>query len=221
MTWPLLIFDLDGTLIDSAADIASALNKTLLHYEKPTLSHDVVVAHIGEGLRKLLADFFPEHKDRPPEEYQHIEEHFLKIYETEMYKSTRPFPGAIDFLQNYKGPVGIVTNKNESPARKILHHLGMAHIPWIAVFGADTLTERKPHPLPLQTMMKLAEKTTRASLMIGDGKPDMQAAQSAGIGAIAVRFGYTKLEILEEYDPIAVLDDYAELQNLIQRLINH
>lgn len=58
MTWPLLIFDLDGTLIDSAEDIANALNKTLRFYNKPTLPYDVIVAHIGEGLRQLLADFF-------------------------------------------------------------------------------------------------------------------------------------------------------------------
>lgn len=220
MIWPLLIFDLDGTLIDSAEDISSAMNKTLNHYGKPTIPHEVVVEHIGEGLRKLLADFFPEHKDSPPEKYLPIQEHFLRTYEEEMYKTTQPFPGAVDFLNQYPGPKGVVTNKNEDPAKKIIRHLGLDAIPWVGVFGADTLAERKPHPLPLQEMMRLAGRSSTTTFMIGDGLPDMKAAQAAGVGAIAVEFGYSKVEILQKYDPVATLKDYAGLHNLVVELIN-
>ncbi len=220
MIWPLLIFDLDGTLIDSAEDISTALNKTLRFYNKPTLPHDVIVAHIGEGLKKLLADFFPEHKNSPPGTYQHIEDHFLQTYEEEMYNTTKPFPGAVEFLNNYPGPKGIVTNKNEDPAKKIVRHLGLDAVPWVAVFGADTLMERKPHPLPLQEMMKRAGRSATTTFMIGDGLPDVKAAQAAGVGAIAVEFGYTKLEILQKYDPVATLQGYAGLHNLVLELIN-
>lgn len=220
MTWPLLIFDLDGTLIDSAEDIANALNKTLRFYNKPTLPYDVIVAHIGEGLRQLLADFFPEHKDSPPEQYHPILERFLNTYEEEMYKTTKPFPGVIDFLNKYPGPKGIVTNKNEGPAKKIVRHLGLDSVPWVGVFGADTWPEKKPHPLPLQEMMRLAGRSAATSFMIGDGLPDMKAAQAAGVGAIAVEFGYSKLEILQKYEPVATLRDYAGLHNLVLELIN-
>jgi len=219
MTWPLLIFDLDGTLIDSAEDIASALNKTLEAYGKPTLPREVIVAHIGEGLPKLLADFFPEHQNSP-QAYAPIEELFLRVYEEEMYKTTRPYPGALEFLQDYPGPLGVVTNKNEGPARKILRHLGLETLPWIAVFGADTLPERKPHPLPLLEMMRRAGRGPEGTFMIGDGTPDMKAAQSAGVPAIAIEFGYTKSDILRKFAPTAMLKSYAELHNLIQELIN-
>lgn len=220
MTWPLLIFDLDGTLIDSAEDISSALNKTLQSYGKPMLSHEVVVAHIGEGLRKLLADFFPELKGAPPEKYRSVEESFLRTYEEEMYKTTRPFPGVREFLQNYPGRMGIVTNKNEDPAKKIIRHLELNDIPWVGVFGADTWPEKKPHPLPLQEMMKRAGHSATTTFMIGDGTPDMASAQNAGVKAIAVEFGYSKLEILQKYEPAATLRDYAELHNLVLELIN-
>ncbi len=224
MTWPLLIFDLDGTLIDSAKDISSALNKTLAFYGKPTLPHEVIVHHIGEGLQKLLSDFFPEHQDSPLEKYQHIYENFLNTYEEEMYKTTRPFPGAVEFLQEYPGPKGIVTNKNEGPAKKILRHCGLLDgddaIPWIAVFGADTLTERKPHPLPLQEMMRRSGNSASTTFMIGDGTPDMKAAQAAGVGSIAVEFGYSKIEVLQKYNPVATLQSYAGLHKLIHKLIN-
>lgn len=220
MNWPLLIFDLDGTLIDSAEDITSALNKTLRFYGKPTLPHEVVVAHVGEGLRKFLADFFPEYKDNTSEEYQAIQSRFLRTYEEEMYKTTRPFPGVAEFLQNYPGLKGVVTNKNEDPAKKIIRHLGLDVIPWVGIFGADTWPERKPHPLPLQEMMKRAGHFTNNTFMIGDGTPDMVAAQNAGVRAIAIEFGYTKLEILQKYAPVATLKDYAGLHNLILELIN-
>lgn len=220
MTWPLLIFDLDGTLIDSAEDISTALNKTLTFYGKPTLPHDVVVAHIGEGLLKLLADFFPEYKNSPPEDYRPVQEQFLLTYEEEMYKTTKPFPGVVDFLHQYPGPVGVVTNKNEDPAKKIIRHLGLDAVPWVGVFGGDTFTEKKPHPLPLHEMMKRVSYTPEKTFMIGDGTPDMGAAQNAGVGAIAVEFGYSKLEILQKYGPVATLKDYAELQNLVRGLIN-
>lgn len=220
MTWPLLIFDLDGTLIDSAEDITAALNKTLQFYGKPTLPHEVVVAHIGEGLRKLLADFFPELKDDPAEKSHSVEERFLRTYEEEMYKTTRPFPGAVEFLQTYPGLMGVVTNKNEDPAKKILRHLGLDAVPWVGVFGADTWSQRKPHPLPLHEMMKRAGHSATTTFMIGDGTPDMDAAKNAGVKAIAVEFGYSKIEILQKYDPVAILKDYAGLHNLILELIN-
>ncbi|HEY8272518.1 MAG TPA: HAD hydrolase-like protein [Pseudobdellovibrionaceae bacterium] len=223
MTWPLLIFDLDGTLIDSAKDISSALNKTLTFYNKSTLPHEVIVNHIGEGLLKLLSDFFPEHKNSPPHEYQHIYLHFLNTYEEEMHKTTRLYPGAVEFLRQYPGPKGIVTNKNEAPAKKVLHHLNLlAHeeISWVGVFGADTFSECKPHPLPLQEMMKLAKHSKTTTFMIGDGIPDMKAAQAAGVGAIAVEFGYSKIEILQKYNPVATLPSYATLHSLIKELMS-
>jgi len=221
MTWPLLIFDLDGTLIDSATDISTALNKTLRFHQKPSVSHEVVVAHIGEGLRRLLADFFPELKEAPPEKHRAVEEHFLKTYEEEMFNSTRPYPGVTEFLQTYPGAVGVVTNKNETPAKKLLHHLGLGIVPWVGIFGADTWPERKPHPQPLLEMMERAGHTADTTFMIGDGTPDMMAAQRAGVKAIAVEFGYSKIEILQKYSPAATLAGYAGLHNLIRDLINH
>ncbi|MGZ3748244.1 MAG: HAD family hydrolase [Pseudobdellovibrionaceae bacterium] len=220
MTLPLLIFDLDGTLIDSAKDISSALNKTLTFFNKPNLPHEVIVSHIGEGLRKLLRDFFPEYHNQPPHTYQHVYLHFLNTYEKEMYNTTRPYPGAVEFLQQYPGPKGIVTNKNEDPAKKILHHLGLLQtIPWVGVFGADTFAECKPHPLPLQEMMKRAGRSLTSTFMIGDGLPDMQAAQAAGVGAIAIEFGYSQKEILQRYNPVATLRHYAGLQPLLDKLL--
>lgn len=212
---PLLVFDLDGTLIDSAQDIAEALNHTLKKYGKNPLPYDTIVAHIGEGLRKLLSDFFPEAINN--ENHQRdLEFEFLQKYEEEMFNRTCVFPGVTEFLKNYSGPIAIITNKNERPAKQILNHLGLDLFPWIDVFGADTLTEKKPSPLPLQTMMKKAGFTPQNTIMIGDGTPDMISAQRAGTGALAIGFGYTDVKILQGLGAHKVLHHYNDLARILE-----
>lgn len=214
---PLLVFDLDGTLIDSAPDIIVAVNRTLVNHKKPTLSDAEIISHIGEGLKKLLADLFI-HDNLSPSAVMNLEAEFLQIYEEEMLNKTQIYPDVENFLSNYPGPMAIITNKNEIPAKIILKHLGLDRFPWINVFGADTLEERKPSPLPLNTMMKLAGHTPQSTFMIGDGIPDMVSAQRAGVSSIAIEFGYTAPAILERYEPKAFLKNYSELPHILRGL---
>lgn len=215
----LLCFDLDGTLVDSAKDIANAVNRTLIELEKPPLEYDLIVSHIGDGLRALLKGVFPEAPKGFDEES--LVQRFLDIYEEEMLKSTTLFPGVEEFLLRWTqggGQIGIITNKNEAPAKILVQHLGLDRFPWVDVFGADTLRERKPSPLPLQTMMAKAGRSPQETLMIGDGTPDMASAKAAGVDAIAIGFGYTTLEILQKYEPLAVLHHYSHFSELIERI---
>lgn len=214
---PLLVFDLDGTLIDSARDIANALNSTLERYKKPVLAYEIVVAHIGEGLPRLLADFFPEHKNDKVTQEKLLQE-FLASYEAEMFTHTRVFEGVENFFMSYDGPIGIITNKNEAPARQLVEKLGLGRFPWVQIFGADSLAERKPSPLPLQHMMRLAARDSRQTVMIGDGTPDMVSAKRAGVPAIAIDFGYTHRDILKEHGASAHLSHYDELPNVLKTL---
>lgn len=216
---PLLVFDLDGTLIDSAPDIIVAVNRTLVKNNKAPLSDETVIAHIGEGLKKLIADIFME-ENLDPGQLIEIEMEFLKTYEEEMFNKTTIFPGVEQFLTDYSniGPIGIITNKNEGPAKAILKHLGLDRFPWVQVFGADTLEERKPSPLPLQTMMKLAGHSPDKTFMIGDGIPDVLSALRAGVPSIAIGFGYTSTDLLQQYDPRGILSHYDELPTLLAKL---
>lgn len=213
---PLLVFDLDGTLIDSAPDIIVAINRTLNNHGKASLSDEIIISHIGEGLKKLIADLFI-HDQLEPSKIIELESEFLSIYEEEMLNKTTIFPGVENFLSSYQGPMAIITNKNEVPARRIIKHLGLDRFPWVNIFGADTLEERKPSPLPLRTMMKLAGHAPETTFMIGDGIPDMVSAQRAGVRSIAIGFGYTHSHILKTYDPMAVLGHYDELSLLINK----
>ncbi|UYL10226.1 HAD-IA family hydrolase [Bdellovibrio sp. SKB1291214] len=216
---PLLVFDLDGTLIDSAPDIIVAVNRTLKNHNKPMLGDQEIISHIGEGLKKLLADLFI-NDDLSSADVINLEVEFLKIYEEEMLNKTRIYPEVENFLGNYAGPMAIITNKNEVPAKIILKHLGLDRFPWVNVFGADTLAERKPSPLPLHTMMKLAGHNPHNTLMIGDGIPDMVSAQRAGVASLAIEFGYTSPELLQRYEPKAFLRSYLDLPNLVEQLFS-
>ena len=214
---PLLVFDLDGTLIDSAPDIIRAVNRTLTSHGKNPLSDEVIISHIGEGLKKLIADIFAQDK-LDEVEATRLENLFLKIYEEEMLGATRIYPGVEEFLGSYQGPMAIITNKNETPAKKIIKHLGLDRFPWLNIIGADTLPERKPSPLGLHTVMKLSDYTPENTFMIGDGIPDMVSAQRANVRSIAIGFGYTDLNILKKYEPAAVLDHYSKMPELLTRI---
>lgn len=212
---PLLAFDLDGTLIDSAPDIIVAVNRTLEKNGKIPLRDEVIISHIGEGLKKLIADIFISDNLNPARIIE-LEMEFLRIYEEEMLNRTKIFPGVENFLQSYEGPIGIITNKFVGPAKIIIKHLNLDRFPWVEIFGADSLTERKPSPLPLQTMMKLAGRSPQNTLMIGDGLPDVLSALRAGVPSIGVGFGYTAQSLLEQHDPIAILRHYDDLPRLLK-----
>lgn len=214
---PLLVFDLDGTLIDSAPDIITAVNDTLGAHGKPKLDDQQIIAHIGEGLTKLLQDLFKE-DHLSPAQILTLESEFLMRYESVMFNQTRIFPGVEDFLTRYEGPIAIITNKNEKPAREVIEHLKLSRFPWVNIFGADTLPERKPSPLPLQTMMKQAGHAPGNTIMIGDGIPDMLSAQNAEVPAIAINFGYTHPTILKKYEPRGFLKHYNELHGIVEEL---
>ncbi|MBX2988444.1 MAG: HAD hydrolase-like protein [Bdellovibrionaceae bacterium] len=215
----LLCFDLDGTLIDSAGDISSAVNKTLREHGKQELAHEVIVSHIGEGLKMLITGVFPEVTDHARQEL--LIERFLENYENDMTRTTTVFPGVFDFIEKWLsdgGRIGLITNKNEKPTRALMQHYGLERFPWQGIFGADTLAERKPSALPLQTMMARAGFQSHQTLMIGDGTPDMASAQAAGVGAVAIGFGYTRIEILNKYQPLGIIGHYRELPALIASL---
>ncbi len=213
---PLLVFDLDGTLIDSAPDIVVAVNRTLANHGKLTLKDELIISHIGEGLKKLIADIFMA-DNLPPSAIIELEMEFLRIYEEEMLSRTSIFPGVGTFLSAYQGPMAIITNKNIQPTKVILKHLGLEKYPWVEVFGADSLKERKPSPLPLNTVMSLAGHNKENTFMIGDGIPDVLSALRAGVKSIAIGFGYTAHSLLLQHDPVAILRHYDDLPEVLRK----
>lgn len=215
----LLCFDLDGTLIDSAPDYARALNRTLAEAGKTPLPLDQVIHHIGNGLRALVMDLFPELQD--PENLHTMVNRFLALYEEDMFSETRLYPAVVEVLEEAVRSghqIGLITNKNERPARALLEHFDLIRLPWVGIFGADTFAERKPSPLPLREMMKRAQVTPLETWMIGDGIPDAESAQAAGVSYLALEYGYTPPEILQSYGPTRSIKKSIDLSHFLASL---
>ncbi len=214
---PLLIFDLDGTLIDSAPDIHRALNQMLTTYNRPSVDLATLTSHIGDGLTKLVHDFFPEYQYKSKENYQKVDE-FLNIYRDEyLTHSTRLYNGVESFLKSYKGPKAIVTNKAIKPTMQIFNHFKLDNYDWVEVLGGDSLPECKPSALPLLKVMEKVSYSSSETWMIGDGRPDMQAAQNAKCNKIAVHYGYSKPEELSLFHPDRILHKFSDLDDIFNK----
>ncbi len=211
MPAPLLIFDLDGTLIDSAGDVCRTVNLTLGTYGIEAVSDELITSFIGEGLQTLLHDVFRHANaafDRPEE----VVATYRRIYRDEMDRTTKVYPGVVDFLQSYPGPLAIVTNKSEGPTHEILRRMKLEAFSWQSVIGGDTLVERKPHPLPLLETMRRVGRGPEETVMIGDGVPDMEAGRKAGTFVVGLSYGYAGSAKLQEFKPHVILDHFAQLQ---------
>ncbi len=186
-------------------------------YKRPKLPDSDIVAAIGEGLKSLVFSLFPETKNNPTALLK-LENDFMDAYSRNLVVRTRPFPGVKEFLDRCPYRIAIVTNKNKVWADKTLAALELHSYNWVEVFGADSLAEKKPHPLPLQEVMRLASAQPQETVMIGDGAPDMNAARNAGVRAIAVEFGYLPKETLLGLGAVASFADYSALPALLAHL---
>lgn len=212
---PLLIFDLDGTLIDSAVDIHVALNSVLKKYGRTEVSLPTLITHIGDGLNKLVNDFFPEFPLGSSELEKRVDE-FLDLYRDEhLTNHTSLYSGVYDFLSSYKGPKALVTNKNIHPTRRIFEHFKLDQLSWVDIIGGDSLAERKPSALPLLTVMDKIGYTAENTWMIGDGRPDMKSAIAAGCKKAAVHYGYSRADELAPYQPDLVLESFTDIKKLL------
>ncbi|MBN8538812.1 MAG: HAD-IA family hydrolase [Deltaproteobacteria bacterium] len=192
----LVIFDLDGTLIDSAPDIVDTTNKVLIQRGRPALPESEIISAIGQGLKELLYSCFPDLIGQE-EEIAKLDREFYKIYRKNLVSKTTVFAGVREFLDSTNSKVAIVTNKYEDLALESIGKLELGHYPWVKIFGADSLPERKPHPLPLLEVMRNAGIAAENTVMVGDGLPDMAAARAAGVHALACEYGYCAAEKLE------------------------
>jgi phosphoglycolate phosphatase len=211
----LLIFDLDGTLIDSAPDIVATTHALFTERGVPLLEEETVVAAIGEGLKQLVFSLFPEtHGD--PRLLRQLEDDFYRHYENNLILRTTIYEGVETFLGSNRKKIAIVTNKYALLAERTVTGLGLDRYPWLRVYGADSLPNRKPHPLPLIEVMKVAGVSREQTVMIGDGIPDMIAARRAGVHSIGVTFGYSKPEILRARGASLLMDAYRDLPELLR-----
>ena len=188
-----VVWDLDGTLVDSAADIAASLNRLLVENDLDALDEDRVRNMIGEGVAVLIRRGFEAHGVTPDgTRLERLVERFLVIYAEAATASTSLFPGAREALKTLSDAglrQAICTNKPEAITRQVLDGLGIAEYFGVVV-GGDTLPRNKPDPLPLRTVLAGLGVTPEQALMVGDSAIDVRMAHAAGVAVAFVSFGY-------------------------------
>jgi phosphoglycolate phosphatase len=208
----LLIFDLDGTLVDSLDDIAACVNRTRERFGLPPLTKAAVTARVGDGSDALVRDLVPVAPERHGEALAAL----LDDYEAHLLDTTHLMPGAQDVLTRYAPrTLAVVTNKLERSSERILTGLGVR--PYFRlVVGGDTLPRRKPHPDPLLHVLQVCGVPPSQAVMIGDGVNDVLAARAAGVPVVAVTGGVHSRAALEALRPDWLIEGLAGLPAVVE-----
>jgi phosphoglycolate phosphatase len=214
----LVLLELDGTLVDSIPDLAWSVNKTLTELSLEERGIDSIRNWVGNGIDKLLHRALTNDIDgeAEPKLFDETFEKFMPIYNENMCTTSICYPGVregIDFLKEKNIKLGCVTNKNEQFVEPILEKLSLIDDMSI-VIGGDTLSQKKPDPLPLLHAASTFNINPDQSLMIGDSESDVKAARAAGFQIICVSYGYNHGNDIRDTNPDAVVDSLAELPQL-------
>ncbi|CCQ72757.1 phosphoglycolate phosphatase [Magnetospira sp. QH-2] len=217
-----IIFDLDGTLVDSAPDLMNALNKTLVQEGRAALPIESVRNMIGDGVPVLVERGFAATGEEATGEYLKARiEDFMGYYEGHNTDETVPYPGIIKVLDDLKASghytLGVCTNKPQAPTVEILAELHLAHY-FSAVLGGDACDVKKPDPGHIFATLDALGVAPEHALLVGDSPNDAYAARDAGVPGILVSFGYTRIPV-NELPSVAVIDHFDELPALIEKFL--
>ena len=211
----LVMFDLDGTLIDSVPDLAAATDHMLVQLGRAPAGVDKVRNWVGNGapvlVRRALADGI-DHQAITAEQEAEALAIFMQVYGTGDSLTTL-YPGALETLQSLKLlglKLALITNKPEKFIPELLAQTHMAeYFDWVV--GGDTLPQKKPDPAGLLWVMQQAQVTAQQCLFVGDSRNDVLAAHAAGVACIAVTYGYNYGQPISAENPALVVDDLREL----------
>jgi phosphoglycolate phosphatase len=215
----LLIFDLDGTLVDSRLDLANSVNAMLRHYGKPELPQEVIASYIGNGapmlVRRSLGD---------PDDEQFVQEalfYFMSYYREHKLDHTYVYDGifeALDSILASRNGLGelrmaVLSNKPVNPSRGIVEALGLGKY-FFQVYGGNSFHTKKPDPAGVQALLAEAEAQNHQTVIIGDSDVDVITAGNAGIYSVAVTYGLAP-HTLEDVTADVVVDHPRELADVL------
>lgn len=214
MSKELLIFDLDGTLIDSSDDIVWAANMTLKEMGHETLDSEFIKSQIGWGIQSLLEKLLPEYSDALLEESR---QSFIRHYLTHLTVTTAPYPGVIGTLEHLRAMgkrLTVITNKPIGPTEEILDALNMDGY-FEVVLGGDNVPKKKPSPEPVFMMLERTGVSKNEAVFIGDSAVDCEASTRAGVDIIGAAYGFRGRQELLDAGCNSIIDDFTELKAII------
>lgn len=215
----LLVFDLDGTLIDSRLDLIHSVNAMLRHIGRPELDGDVIASYVGDGapalVKRALGDTDDEALQLTALEY------FLSYYRLHKLDHTTVYAGIPEALTALAQPangtsrtMAVLSNKPVNPSRAIVQALGLGHF-FVSVYGGNSFSTKKPDPLGLRTILQETGVAAEEGLMIGDSSIDILTGRNAGLRTCGVTYGFAP-QSLEDVPPDVLIENPQELGDLFR-----
>jgi len=215
----LLIFDLDGTLIDSQLDLVHSINAMLWHFSKPELPGEVIATYVGDGapmlVRRALGD---------PEDEHFVQEalnYFLAYYREHKLDNTRAYEGVHEALRSIRQTnngqprkMAVLSNKPVNPSRAIIDGLGLAQF-FGHVYGGNSFPTKKPDPLGARKLLEETGCRPQETVIVGDSSNDVLTGRNAGLWTIGVRYGFAP-QTLELTPPDVLVDSPQELAEVFR-----
>ncbi len=226
-----LVFDLDGTLIDSRLDLIHSVNAMLRHFGRPELDGEVIASYVGDGAPALArralegrsADTDPNAKERDDAFFRSALEYFLGYYRLHKLDHTTVYEGVPEALASLaQSPDGtrrlmaVLSNKPVNPSRDIVAAMGLGEY-FVRIYGGNSFATKKPDPLGVRTLLEETGIAPGDALMIGDSSIDVQTGRNAGLWTCGVTYGFAP-HSLEADAPDVVVDKPAELADMFRQV---
>lgn len=212
----LVIFDLDGTLLDTIADLAGATNYALAQLGYPTHDTDAIRTFVGNGINKLLERALPAN-EQTEENVMRMRAHFVPYYDAHNADLSSPYPGIEVLLQRLQDngiEIAVASNKYQEATTKLVKHY-FPTIQFAEVLGQRENIPVKPHPTIVFDILNKTGIAKKEVLYVGDSGVDMQTAQNAEVDAIGVTWGFRSRTELETFHPLGIIDKAEELMDYI------
>ena len=212
----LVIFDLDGTLLDTIADLAESANHALKQLGYPTRDVETIRTFVGNGVNKLLFRALPD-EEKSEENMMRMRTHFVPYYDAHNADLSAPYPGIVALLEELQAKglrMAVASNKYQEATVKLVKHY-FPMIDFVEVLGQREGINVKPDPTIVFDILQKAGVSKEETLYVGDSGVDMQTAINAGVDAIGVTWGFRPRTELEDFHPMGLIDQAEELLGFV------
>ena len=212
----LVIFDLDGTLLDTIADLAESANHALKQLGYPTRDVETIRTFVGNGVNKLLFRALPD-EEKTEENMMRMRTHFVPYYDAHNADLSAPYPGIVALLEELQAKglrMAVASNKYQEATVKLVKHY-FPMIDFVEVLGQREGINVKPDPTIVFDILKKAGVSKEETLYVGDSGVDMQTAINAGVDAVGVTWGFRPRTELEDFHPMGLIDQAEELLGFV------
>ncbi len=217
MTYKMVIFDMDGTLIDSFRDLQVTLNEVRIALGLEVIDQEKIKEAIGASLKGMITKLFEDNKDKIPEAL----DMFKGIYKKHIVDNTVPYNRIVTVLEQLKKlgiMVGVLSNKPSELVRIPLYHFNLSYL-MDFIYGGDSFDERKPSGMPITRIINYFEVNPEDAIIVGDSTIDILAGKDAGIKTMAVTYGYSSEKELKQLNPDFLVNFPLEiLESITEKL---